>query len=166
MVLSFAMMGSAIIVLALTLSYEAIASLRRFSPSSLAWCRYSLSAAKLSHNRLFIGGGAAEQARACCLLAAASQQIAATAGTLVGVVLSQFYEQRGTRRLSVPPHQGSDHLGLLVDDLDRVTSGLKGERRVIRERAASSAARVACAPLIVFLACIRFGAPLVFARGF
>ena len=32
-----------------------------------------------------------------------------------------------TNPLPVTPHQGSDHLGLLVDDLDRVASRLKGK---------------------------------------
>ena len=69
-----------------------------------------------------------------------------------------------TNPLPVTPHQGSDHLGLLVDDLDRLPA--ERERRVIRERAANSAARVACASFIIFVACIRFGAPFVSARGF
>jgi MFS family permease len=46
MILSFAMMGSAIIVLALTPSYARSASPRLSSPSSRAWCRAFRSAAR------------------------------------------------------------------------------------------------------------------------
>ena len=49
----------------------------------------------------------------------------------VVALFSDFFapvrNEDGTNPLPVTPHQGSDHLGLLVDDLDRVASRLKGK---------------------------------------
>ena len=87
----------------------------------------------------------------------------------VVALFSDFFapvrNEDGTNPLPVTPHQGSDHLGLGRRSRSRRLPAER-ERRVIRERAANSAARVACASFIIFLACIRFGAPFVSARGF
>src|SRR5882762_1675056 len=81
---------------------------------------------------------------------------------LFGDFFAPVRNEDGTNPLPVTPHQGSDHLGLSRRSRSRRLPAER-ERRVIRERAANSAARVACASFIIFLACIRFGAP--FARS-
>src|ERR1700732_4874843 len=87
----------------------------------------------------------------------------------VVALFSDFFapvrNEDGTNPLPVTPHQGSDHLGLGRRSRSRRLPAER-EGRCIRERAANSAARVACASFIIFLARIRFGAPLVSARGF